>query len=99
MGAVAEHRGTVVKRAQSARLMSRAIEIFVHAFAFTRSFTHPMAAQRIGKLWVMRDAPRKRMADYRREEWIAWGIEPSEVDDIVRRGRRGRFCICAMSAA
>ncbi len=99
MGDLAEHRGHVTKRAKSARAVSRAIEIFARAFAFTRSFNYPAVAERVGELWVIRDAPRKRTADYRREEWVACGIEPAEVDEIVRPQTRGRFCICAMNAA
>jgi GNAT superfamily N-acetyltransferase len=30
------------------------------------SYTHPYEVHRLGPLWVMRDAPRKRAADYRR---------------------------------
>ena len=46
-----------------------AIAAFLRGFAFTHSFTHPYVAERVGPLWVMRDAPRNRPgAYYRREE-------------------------------
>ena len=76
-----------------------AIETFARGFAFTRSFTHPYLAEQVGPLWVVRDAPRRRERNYRREEWIAHGVEPAEVDRSARAGTRGRFVICAIRAA
>jgi GNAT superfamily N-acetyltransferase len=75
--------------------ISRAIEAFVHGFGFTRSFTHPYLAERVGPLWVMRDAPRKK-GDYRSEEWVAYGVAPEEVDRIARQQTRGRFALCVI---
>jgi GNAT superfamily N-acetyltransferase len=46
----------------------------------------------------MRDAPRKRAADYRREEWVVWGTNASNADKLIRERTRGRFCICAIRA-
>jgi GNAT superfamily N-acetyltransferase len=71
----------------------RAIEAFVHGFGFTRSFTHPYLAERVGPLWVMRDAPRKR-GDYRSEEWVAYGMAPEDVNRTAREQTRGRFAVC-----
>ncbi|MBP6508434.1 MAG: GNAT family N-acetyltransferase [Opitutaceae bacterium] len=76
--------------------LERAAAVFVHGFGFTRSFTHPYLAARMGPLWVMRDAPRKKPGDYRREEWIACEVAPSEVNRLARAGTRGRYCICAL---
>ena len=50
--------------------LEEAIEVFVKGFTFTRSLTHPYLGERIGSLWVMRDAPRKNNR-YRSEEWVA----------------------------
>jgi GNAT superfamily N-acetyltransferase len=75
--------------------LDRPIEVFVRGFSYTRSFTHPYIAQRIGPLWVTRDGPRKRRDDYRREEWIGDGVPPAEVDAIARRHTRRRFAVCA----
>ena len=79
-------------------LLDGAVEAFARGFAFTRSFTHPYLADRVGPLWALRDAPRKRAADDRREEWIAHGVEPAEVDRISRAGTRVRVVVCAIRA-
>src|SRR4051794_29998042 len=86
----------LLKPADHGMEVDRAIEVFVHGFAFTRSFTHPTAAHRVGGMWVVRDDPRKRAADYRREEWVPHAMNASEVDAIARRETRGHFCICAI---
>src|SRR5258706_3897436 len=100
MVAIAAHLGPrVAKSDLSARSTNRAIEIFARAMAFTRSFTYPAVAERFGKLWVIRDKPRKRPADYRREEWVAFGTAPAQVDSTARRHARGHFCICAVHRA
>ena len=77
--------------------IDRAIEVFAGGHCFTRSFTHPYVASRVGPVWVLRDAPRKR-PKYRNEEWIATGVAPEEVDRIARKHTRGRFAICAINA-
>jgi len=76
--------------------INRAVEAFARGFAFARSLTYPYRAERVGRLWVLRDAPRKRAADYRREEWVAWGVAPAAVDATARAKTRGRYCICAI---
>lgn len=76
----------------------RAIEAFVGGFCATRTFTHPYLAERLGNIWVIRDAPRQRSADYRREEWIAHNVPPEVVDAVARAGTRGGYCICAFCA-
>lgn len=78
-------------------VMGKAIEVFARGFSFTRSFTHPYLAHREESLWVVRDAPRKG-GRYRREEWIAHGIEPSEIDRVARKYTRGYFAVCAICA-
>ncbi len=78
-------------------LMQRALEVFARGFSFTRSFTHPYPASREGPLWVVRDAPRKR-GTYRREEWIAHGVDAEEIHRVATRNTRGQFGICAICA-
>ena len=81
---------------KSASSLERAIVVFARGFAFTRSLTYPSQALRVRNVWVIRDNPRKRSSDYRREEWVAHRIHAAEVDAIARRETRGRFCICAI---
>lgn len=76
--------------------IDRAVEVFVRGFSFTRSFTHPYVPERVGPLWVVRDAPRRTIADYRNEEWIARGVPPADVDRLARKHRYGRYAICAI---
>jgi GNAT superfamily N-acetyltransferase len=90
--------------------IEHAIEVFVRGFSACKSVTHPYECFRVGKLWVMRDAPRKNAKNYRKEEWIAYGVEPREVDAAARRNGKGilpvlsvppvrrRFFVCAMQA-
>jgi hypothetical protein len=74
------------------------IEVFVRGHCVGRSRTHPYEAMRVGKLWVMRDGPRKNPRDYRKEEWIAYREDPGKVDALARRQARGRFFVCAILA-
>ncbi|MFM9848926.1 MAG: GNAT family N-acetyltransferase [Hyphomicrobiaceae bacterium] len=76
--------------------MEFAIEVFVRGHSTGKSRTFPYEANRVGPLWVMRDAPRKNPRDYRKEEWIAHDVDVAEVDAIARRHTRGRFFVCAM---
>lgn len=88
----------VTKHKTSANI-THAIEAFVRGFTFTRSFTHPYVGEQVDGMWVMRDAPRKgKSPRYRTEEWIAYGIAPQEIDQIVRQQTRGRFTICTICA-
>jgi len=75
-----------------------AIEVFVRGHSATRSRTFPYEVSRIGPLWLIRDAPRTNPRDYRKEEWIAHGVDPRKVDAAARRHARGRFFVCAMIA-
>lgn len=78
--------------------MSFAIEVFVRGHAVGKSQAFPYQVDRVGPLWVMRDAPRKNPRDYRKEEWIAHDVDVREADRIARRHARGRFFLCAMMA-
>jgi hypothetical protein len=75
-----------------------ALEVFVLGHCAVRSRTFPYEANRLGPVWVMRDARRRRPRDYRKEEWIAHDVDPKEVDRIARRHTRGRFFVGAMLA-
>jgi GNAT superfamily N-acetyltransferase len=75
-----------------------AIEVFVRGHAAGRSRTFPYEVSRAGPLWRMRDAPRKNPRDYRKEEWIAYGVAAANADAVARKHARGRFFVCAMIA-
>jgi len=79
--------------------LSRAITVFVEGFTFTRSFSHPYQARRFGSLWVMRDAPRKNAADYRREEWVATDEPSAKVHATLRARHCGRHALCVIVRA
>ena len=72
-----------------------AIETFARTYSFTRSFSYPCEAKRVGPLWVIRDKPRTR-GTYRNEEWVASGLDPADVHRIVRENCRPRHAICAI---
>lgn len=74
----------------------QALETFAAGYCFTRSRTHPYEWRKVEGLLAMRDGPRASGKDYRREEWVAFGKEPREVDRIVRAQAKGHFCICAI---
>jgi GNAT superfamily N-acetyltransferase len=76
------------------RQIDFAIEVFVRGHSAVRSRTHPYVVDRFGPVWVIRDAPRKKAGDYRKEEWIASGIAPAEVSSIARRHTRGHYFVC-----
>jgi len=79
----------------NSKVVNDAIKVFVYGVGVTRSFTHPYVHERIDPLWVMRDAPRKS-GRYRNEEWVAYGVDPVEIDEIVRKQAQNKFSICAV---
>lgn len=76
--------------------IEHAIEVFVRGFCAGKSVTHPYEFVRVGKVWVMRDGERKNPKNYRKEEWVAFDVQPRIVDAAARRGTRGRFFVCAV---
>ncbi|HEV7216564.1 MAG TPA: GNAT family N-acetyltransferase, partial [Chloroflexota bacterium] len=80
-------------------MMERAIEIFVHGFAFTRSATHPCLSEVIAPgVWVLRDAPRTHGED-RSEEYVAFGVPAATVNRLARQYTRGHFRVCVVQSA
>ena len=75
--------------------LTQIVETFARGYCVTRSFTHPYIAKRTGKLWILRDGPRKS-GDYRREEFISWGVDPVRLHEQVQQQARGHYCICAL---
>jgi hypothetical protein len=75
-----------------------AIEVFVRGHSAVRSRTHPYDVDRIGPVWVMRDALRKNARDYRKEEWVASGVEPANLSRIAKGHARGHYFLCDLLA-
>ncbi|MFN8423048.1 MAG: GNAT family N-acetyltransferase [Anaerolineae bacterium] len=79
------------------------VEVFVRAFAFGRSFTHPFLvdAPRPG-VWVLSDGPRAGPnPDWRGDEIIAYrmgahGLTPADVDAVMRARPRARVAVGVM---
>src|SRR4051812_25366109 len=78
--------------------IEHAIQVFLHGVTFVRSVAHPYLAERVGKLWVMRDGERRR-GEYRNEEWVVYGPEPADADRVARKHTRGRFEISVIHEA
>ena len=72
--------------------IEKAVEVFVRAFALTRSLTHPYLAEWVDGAWAMRDGPGRR-GDPRNEEWVGYGLAPTQLDRVVGRHARGRFVV------
>jgi GNAT superfamily N-acetyltransferase len=85
-----------MRRPTQQQEIEHAITVFVQGFSAEKSRTHPYEHSRVGRLWLMRDAPRKNARDYRKEEWIAYRVPPREADQRARRMTRGRFFVCAI---
>jgi len=85
----------VQRKPAAHRQIQLATQAFIHGICFVRSFTHPYIAQRVGPLWVARDAPRKR-DDYRCEEWVALDVPPQEVHRLVQKHAQSRITLCVM---
>lgn len=80
------------------REIEAAIEVFVHGYSIGKSRTFPYEANRVGPLWLMRDAPRKNARDYRGEEWIVHDMAAEAADTIVRQHARPGFAISVVIA-
>lgn len=76
--------------------IEQGIQVFLQGFSFGKSRVHPCEYVNVEDVWVMRDGPRKNARDYRKEEWIAYGVEPRKVDAVARRHTRGRYFLGIM---
>jgi hypothetical protein len=84
---------------QDQRQFEFAIEVFVRGHSAVRSRTHPYDVDRVGPAWVMRDALCKNARDYRKEEWVASGVEPAELSRVAKGHTRGHYFLCDLLAA
>ncbi|MFZ4509164.1 MAG: GNAT family N-acetyltransferase [Fimbriimonas sp.] len=77
--------------------MVRAMGVFLQGFSTTRSFTHPYEIHQVGRLWVLRDAPRPR--DERKQEIIVCGLTPEEAQEEIRAyGQWAWVCVLLPAA-
>jgi GNAT superfamily N-acetyltransferase len=84
----------LIDMANLQKRIAAAIEVFVRGYSTGLSLTHPYECLKIDNVWAMRDAPRRNPRYYRKEEWVAYRVEPAKVDSIARRNTRGRFFVC-----
>jgi GNAT superfamily N-acetyltransferase len=72
--------------------LEKAVHVFAHGFAFTRSFTHPYLVTQAHGLTIMQDAPRK---NGRRPEFIVAGMTPAQGKSaLVKAGyTHGGVCV------
>lgn len=85
-----------------------AISVFVEGHSRTRSRNHSCEGIRVfnagagrsrkkaGGIWCLRDVPRSRAADYRKEEWIGWRVAPRLLHETALAGTRGRYFLGAV---
>jgi GNAT superfamily N-acetyltransferase len=79
-----------------------AVEVFVRGFCFLRSSTRPYVAERLGHLWLLRDAPPAPRAgkpatvrrDPRKAEVIAYDTAPARVVAAIRDADPGWHFVC-----
>src|SRR5687768_17519448 len=77
--------------------LTAAIDVFTKGFAATRGRTHPCVVERVGPLWLVRDAPRKNPRLERRREYVALDTtKPAEVARLIRNGGTDGFALCVI---
>jgi GNAT superfamily N-acetyltransferase len=72
--------------------LERAVEVFVTAFAASRSRTYPYVATYHEGLWVMQDTPSRKNS--RKTEVIAWEREPESVVQTIQKMELGWHFVC-----
>lgn len=68
----------------------------MHGYGLARSRTHPYLAERVGAAWRLHDAPRRDPRKYRREEWVAHGVEPEVLAQLAKQHSAGWYTICVV---
>ncbi len=74
--------------------LERAVDVFAHGFAFTRSYTHPYVVERRHGLTIMHDTP-GRYDGERNPEYIVLGMSPAKAVKALRKANcvRGGVCV------
>lgn len=80
-------------------VMEQAMGVFAKGFADTRCYTHPCLAERVGKLWQVKDGPRKNDRGYRREEWIGCGASAKQYRDAAQKHSKTKYVVSAILPA
>lgn len=76
--------------------LSEVVDTFTRGFAAWRSRTHPYLVERVGPLWLMRDAPRKDPAKERNHEYVALDTAPKRVAELIRKSKPKRYALCVV---
>jgi GNAT superfamily N-acetyltransferase len=77
--------------------LADAIRAFVVPFATSKSIRHPYLASDLGgSRWRMADAERKRVADYRSEEWVGLASDAVGTVEEAEATTRGRWNVCLL---
>lgn len=74
--------------------IEQAVEVFVRALCFSRSFTYPYLVSRVGGAWRLHDDPPREGS--RNEEWVAYRLLPAELDELATRHRQGKYALCVI---
>lgn len=72
-----------------------AIEVFMEGFCYGKSFTHPYGWDKVGRIWVMRDGPRKS-GSYRLEEFVSYRVDAAEVLKAISHSKPKRYAIAVV---
>jgi GNAT superfamily N-acetyltransferase len=73
--------------------LEKAVHVFVHGFAFTRSFTHPYLISKRAGLTVMHDEPRERE---RNPEYVVVGMSLDKGWQALQKAGFSRGGVCIM---
>ncbi len=76
--------------------LERAIEVFVHAFAWGKSQAHPYLVRGEDGLWVLQDGPGRK--NPRKIEVIVSELEPAEVVRRIKKTGLGWHFLCHIHA-
>jgi GNAT superfamily N-acetyltransferase len=84
---------TLVNKTSSGDLET-SIQVFVEGFSSGRARHYPCESFRVENIWCLRDALRKRAADYRKEEWVSFRTTPEKLHRTAKEMTRGRYFLC-----
>lgn len=74
--------------------IEKAIQVFVEGFSACRARHYPCESFRLDNIWCLRDAPRKKGAEYRKEEWVSYRTRPRDLHETAKKLTRGWYFVC-----